>query len=262
MPLWAIYYFTLIIRYFLFTFVDLIDELPSKDFQYDVFISFSTLDYNWVRDNLTPVLERKRINYCIHSRDFIVGKAIIENIADSVYNSRKVLAIISHNYLSSHFCREELEIALHRCTEMADSSLLLIRVDHVDRDRLPKTLRRRTFLDYASALERMDWERRLLKHIDFDDKNSVQLGSPSASADKVQLLGEQSNVKRVWSADVAWRRNIYEMWAGLRTRLTIIKSDKRDVNNTWVAVTALLIDTYVTEEGFHLQTFRAIRRPF
>jgi len=183
--------------YFLLIFVVSADELSTKDFQYDVFLSFSTLDYNWVRDNLTPVLDRKRINYCIHSRDFIVGKAIIENIADSVYNSRKVLAIISHNYLSSNFCREELEIALYRCTEMADSSLLLIRVDHVDKHRLPKTLRRRTFLDYANALERMDWERRLLKHIEFDDNTLTQLENPSASTDKVQLLSDQSNVKWV-----------------------------------------------------------------
>lgn len=80
---------------------------------------------------------------------------------------------------------------------MADSSLLLIRVDQVDKDRLPKTLRRRTFLDYTSALERMDWERRLLKHIEFDDKNSVQLGSPNVSTDKVQLISDQSNVKRI-----------------------------------------------------------------
>lgn len=183
--------------YFLLIFVVSADEFSTKDFQYDVFLSFSTLDYNWVRDNLTPVLDRKRINYCIHSRDFIVGKAIIENIADSVYNSRKVLAIISHNYLSSNFCREELEIALYRCTEMADSSLLLIRVDHVDKHRLPKTLRRRTFLDYANALERMDWERRLLKHIEFDDNTLTQLENPSASTDKVQLLSDQSNVKWV-----------------------------------------------------------------
>lgn len=166
------------------------DELQSKDFQYDVFISFSTLDYNWVRDNLTPVLERKRINYCIHSRDFIVGKAIMENIADSVYNSRKVLAVISHHYLASNFCREELEIALHRCTEMADSSLLLIRVDGVDKRNLPKPLRRRTFLDYSSATERMDWEQRLLKHIEFDDIDSKP--GPSVPIDKVQLISESS----------------------------------------------------------------------
>ncbi|XP_068671581.1 uncharacterized protein [Montipora foliosa] len=140
-------------------------DLPLKDFQYDVFISFSSLDQHWVLDNLAPVLDRKRISYCIHSRDFVVGKAIIENIADSVYNSRKVLAVISKNYMDSRFCREELEMALYRCTEMADSSLILIRVDGVDHKRLPKTLRRRTFLDYSCATERIMWEERLLKQI-------------------------------------------------------------------------------------------------
>ena len=166
------------------------DESRSTDFQYDVFISFSSHDYHWVRDNLTPVLESKRINYCIHSRDFIVGKAIIENIADSVYNSRKVLAVISENYLDSRFCREELEIALYRSTEMADSSLLLIRVDGVDKKNLPKTLRKRTFLDYSSVMERIDWEQRLLKHIEFDEEKSKM--NPSLSNDKVQLISEAS----------------------------------------------------------------------
>ena len=172
----------------LFLFASL-DDVQSKEFQYDVFISFSTLDYNWVRDFLTPVLDRKRINYCIHSRDFIVGKAIIENIADSVYNSRKVLAIISNNYLASNFCREELEIALYRCTEMADSSLLLIRIDDVDKKKLPKPLRRRTFLDYSCASERIDWEERLLRHIKVNDIDPKLVG-PSMSTDKVQLISD------------------------------------------------------------------------
>ncbi|PFX20018.1 Toll-like receptor 1 [Stylophora pistillata] len=164
------------------------NETTLKEFQYDVFISFSTLDYYWVRDNLTPVLESKRINYCIHSRDFIVGKAIIENMADSVYNSRKVLAIISRNYLDSNFCREELEIAMHRSAEMADSSLLLIRLDNVDTKNLPKTLRRRTFLDYSSNLERVDWEERLLKQIEFDAKGFHRKVTSNLSTDMVQLI--------------------------------------------------------------------------
>lgn len=164
------------------------DNTKSKDFQYDVFISFSTIDYNWVRDNLTPVLESKRINYCIHSRDFIVGKAIIENIADSIYNSRKVLAVISRNYLDSNFCREELEIAMHRSAEMADSSLLLIRLDGVDTKNLPKTLRRRTFLDYSSNMERVDWEERLLKQIQFDARGFHMNGKSNFSTDTVQLI--------------------------------------------------------------------------
>lgn len=143
-------------------------ELKDReDFQYDIFVTFSTLDYPWVRDNLVPLLERKQINYCIHSRDFVIGKAILENMADSVYNSRKVLAVISENYLASKFCRQELDMALYRSVGVAPNpSLLLIRVDDVDKKKLPKLLQKQTFLDYTSAMERNKWEERLLKHID------------------------------------------------------------------------------------------------
>lgn len=119
------------------------------------------------------MLEWKRINYCIYSWDFIVGKVIIENIVDSVYNSRKVLVIILYNYFLSYFCREELEIVLYCCIEMVDLFLLLIWVDYVDKDWLLKILWRWMFLDYVSVLERMDWEWRLLKYIEFDDKNLI-----------------------------------------------------------------------------------------
>ena len=78
---------------------------------------------------------------------------------------------------------------------MADSSLLLIRINAVDKKKLPKPLRRRTFLDYSSSSERIDWEQRLLKHIKFDHKDS-KLAGPSVSNDKVQLISE-SNLKCV-----------------------------------------------------------------
>ena len=96
------------------------------------------------------------------------------------------MAVISQNYLASHFCREELEIALYRCTKMADSSLLLIRVDDVDKENLPKTLRRRTFLDYSSAMERSEWEQRLLKHIRVDESDAKI--DTRKSSDKYQLI--------------------------------------------------------------------------
>ena len=88
-------------------------------------------------------------------------------MADSVYNSRKVLAVISENYLASKFCRQELDMALYRSVSVAaNPSLLLIRVDDVDKKKLPKSLQKQTFLDYTSAMERNKWEERLLKHID------------------------------------------------------------------------------------------------
>ena len=168
------------ITFIFFILSDQFELKDREDFQYDIFVTFSTLDYPWVRDNLVPLLERKQINYCIHSRDFVIGKAILENMADSVYNSRKVLAVISENYLASKFCRQELDMALYRSVSLAPNpSLLLIRVDDVDKKKLPKSLQKQTFLDYTSAMERNKWEERLLKHIDirFFEKDENLLAS-------------------------------------------------------------------------------------
>ena len=168
------------ITFIFFILSDQFELKDREDFQYDIFVTFSTLDYPWVRDNLVPLLERRQINYCIHSRDFVIGKAILENMADSVYNSRKVLAVISENYLASKFCRQELDMALYRSVSVAPNpSLLLIRVDDVDKKKLPKSLQKQTFLDYTSAMERNKWEERLLKHIDisFVEKDENLLAS-------------------------------------------------------------------------------------
>ena len=80
-----------------------------------------------------------------------------------MYTSQKVLAVMSHNYLSSKFCRSELEMALYRSTEMGDSSV--IRIDGVDRSKLPIALRNRTLLDYNDFAERKNWEERLIEHL-------------------------------------------------------------------------------------------------
>ena len=142
-----------------------------EEFIYDVFVSYSTKDLNWVRDKLIPVLEKYYFKYCIHSRDFELGKAIIDNMADSVYGSRKVLAVVSRNYLSSKFCRGELDMAIYRNIEKEDSSLIVIRLDGINTKDFPKALRSKTFLDYFDNREREHWTERLLKHL-YDDAAS------------------------------------------------------------------------------------------
>ena len=68
----------------------LVSGIEGNQYQYDLFVSFSGSDFHWVNDKLMPLLEKEQIKYCIHHRDFEVGKALIDNIADSVYNSKKV----------------------------------------------------------------------------------------------------------------------------------------------------------------------------
>jgi len=137
----------------------------GRQFRYDVFVTFSSQDLNWVNKELLPLLEKHKLIYCIHDRDFEIGKAVVDNMAESVYTSRKVLAVMSHNYMSSKFCRGELEMALYRSTEMGDSSVIVMRIDGVDRSKLPKALRNRTFLDHYDITERKTWEERLIKHL-------------------------------------------------------------------------------------------------
>lgn len=137
----------------------------GHDFRYDVFVTFSNQDLNWVKKELIPLVEKHKLNYCVHDRDFEVGKPVVDNMAQSVYTSRKVLAVMSQNYMSSKFCRGELEMALYRSTEMGDSSVIVMRIDGVDRNKLPKALRNRTFLDYNDYTERKNWEARLIKHL-------------------------------------------------------------------------------------------------
>lgn len=134
--------------------------------KYDVFVTFSNKDRLWVTNNLTPLLERNRLKYCIHSRDFELGRALVDNMAESVYSSRKVLAVMSKNYMDSKFCRGELEMALHRSKIAHEGSLLVVRIDGIKKKKLPKALREQTFVDFQNnRKERDSWEKKLLRFL-------------------------------------------------------------------------------------------------
>uniref|UniRef100_A0A8C5GLV7 Toll-like receptor 13 n=1 Tax=Gouania willdenowi TaxID=441366 RepID=A0A8C5GLV7_GOUWI len=80
--------------------------------RYDAFISYNVHDEAWVYRELLPVLEGQQgWRLCLHHRDFEPGKAIVENITDAIYSSRKTLCVISHHYLQSEWCSREIQMA-------------------------------------------------------------------------------------------------------------------------------------------------------
>uniref|UniRef100_A0A8C6U993 TIR domain-containing protein n=1 Tax=Neogobius melanostomus TaxID=47308 RepID=A0A8C6U993_9GOBI len=79
---------------------------------YDAFVSYNVHDEDWVYGELLYELEeRQGWKLCLHHRDFIPGKAIIENITDAIYSSRKTLCVISRRYLQSEWCSREIQLA-------------------------------------------------------------------------------------------------------------------------------------------------------
>ena len=137
----------------------------ETDFINRLFISYSSKDFGWVTDNLISILEKHSIDYSIHSRDFELGRPIVQNMADSVYGSRQVLIVLSENYLASNFCREELHMAAQRGLEVGDSSLILVKINDLKKKKLPTALRKKRLLDFEKHRKKQDWEEKILHEI-------------------------------------------------------------------------------------------------
>lgn len=85
------------------------------DFTYDVFVSYSDKDRNWVLDEFIPNIEKRaEINICLHERDFQVGLSILENIIQCMDMSRSLLLVVSESFLKSNWCAFEMHLAQHR----------------------------------------------------------------------------------------------------------------------------------------------------
>ena len=140
------------------------------DFKYHAFVIYSYKDILWLKDKLLPFLEEKHhLTCCVDYRDFVPGKPLLDNMADSVKNSYKVIALFSNNSVNSIYFPYELGLAIDRLVEKRDRSLIVIRIDNVDSGRLPSELQKRTFVDYYDIQQRSFWKQRLLKFLDFPE---------------------------------------------------------------------------------------------
>ena len=107
-------------------------------FKFDAFIIYSTKDGDWVKKKLLATLEKKHnIKCCIYYRDFLPGLSLRENMVQSIYNSRKTIAVVSKRFLRSKYCNQELSIAVHRLVEREDDSVIVIKLDDVEDSKLP-----------------------------------------------------------------------------------------------------------------------------
>ena len=89
-------------------------EVDENDIKYDVFVTYSRNDFPWVDRELLRLLLENQVNYCVDHVHFQLGKAIVDNISDSVYQSRKVLAVWSGSYASGKYYKQELDYAIQR----------------------------------------------------------------------------------------------------------------------------------------------------
>ncbi len=132
---------------------DMDDNIENMD--YDVFISYSHLDLTWVRENLMEFLHENGYSVCLHEKDWPVGVLITENILLSVKHSRRMIMVLSENYLSSEWCRVEFQAAHRAVLEGRTKYLIMIALEHVALKNLPAEIdfyvKTHTFLEVDNA---------------------------------------------------------------------------------------------------------------
>ncbi|XP_071137904.1 toll-like receptor 4 [Mytilus edulis] len=84
----------------------------KKIYSYDAFVSYESNDRSFVHGQLLRKLENDAgLKLCIHQRDFLPGRDIAENITSAIHDSRKIVVIMSQNYLDSYWCMFEYNMA-------------------------------------------------------------------------------------------------------------------------------------------------------
>nr|ABD58972.2 toll-like receptor 1 [Branchiostoma belcheri] len=99
-------------------------------FVFDAFIAHHNGDKQWVERDLSRNLERSanRPNYrlCLHQRDFRAGVPIITNIRMAADSSRKIVCVITRNFLRSRWCQFEFQLAQHTMFEEGGGIRLIL----------------------------------------------------------------------------------------------------------------------------------------
>lgn len=118
---------------------------------FDVFVSFSHEDVDYVLQKLLPVLE-KEYKTCVHMRDWIIGEWVPKQISVSIEISRRTLIILSKNFVKSVWGMLEFRMAHANMLNEGRARLIVVVLDdivkeeHLDPE-LKSYLRTNTYLE-------------------------------------------------------------------------------------------------------------------
>ena len=173
---------------------DRLDDSDSTKI-YDAFVSYSGHDHGWVWSTLREQLETHEPPYklCIHDRDFLVGAPIQENILNSVHLSKRMIMVLSRNFIRSEWCLLEFRAAHRRVLEERMSYLIIVLLEDLKTEELDSEIqlymRSNTYL---SVKNKWFWQKLFYAMPQKDNKEIESSGEP----------GDRDNSFRENEADV------------------------------------------------------------
>jgi hypothetical protein len=130
---------------------------PDKH-DYDAFISYSHRNQEWVRGWLLPQLEETGVRVFIDFRDFEPGAPLLTEMERAVLESRKMLLVLTPDYLASEWAEFEniLASTLDPAARRRRVIPLLLKPCE-----LPLRIRTLTYLDFTGSEDEFQFQRLL-----------------------------------------------------------------------------------------------------
>jgi hypothetical protein len=119
-------------------------------FEYDVFISYSSRDKDWVRGELLRRVEEVGLLAFIDFRDFKRGAASIKEMERGITNCRKTLIVLTPAYVESEWC--EIETVMLQTLSPANRDLRLIPLLKTSCDK-PLRIGALTHIDFTDSAD-------------------------------------------------------------------------------------------------------------
>lgn len=144
-------------------------QAPLKDICYDAFVSYSENDSDWVENIMVRELEQAcpPFRLCLHKRDFVPGKWIVDNIIDSIEKSHKTLFVLSEHFVQSEWCKYELDFSHFRLFDENNDAAILVLLEPIQSKAIPKRfcklrkiMNTKTYLEWPLEEEQQEmfWE--------------------------------------------------------------------------------------------------------
>ena len=141
------------------------------DFKYDVFISYSSANKDWVRKTFAPILEKAGLKVCDYYRDFDVGAPIVKEMERAVLESRKTILILSTAYLNSGWT--EFENLMLQTLDAANQQRRLLPVI-IEKGELPLRFKYLNCVNFANPDDvDVEWER-LMRALEVGDTKNLK----------------------------------------------------------------------------------------
>ncbi|NXO30577.1 TLR21 protein, partial [Cisticola juncidis] len=142
---------------------------PPKDVCYDAFVSYSENDSEWVENTMVRELEQAcpPFRLCLHKRDFVPGKWIVDNIIDCIEKSHKTLFVLSEHFVQSEWCKYELDFSHFRLFDENNDAAILVLLEPIQSKAIPKRfcklrkiMNTKTYLEWPAGEEQQQvfWE--------------------------------------------------------------------------------------------------------